>query len=136
MKKSVLFLCTGNSCRSQMAEGILKHLRGDDCEAHSAGTHPASVNPNAVRVMNEIGIDISHHTSKSVNVFLDEHFDVIITVCDNAKESCPVFNQAARKIHWGIEDPACATGSEEEVLSVFRKIRDDIKRKIKDEFCK
>jgi len=136
MKKSVLFLCTGNSCRSQMAEGLLRHIKGDEYDVFSAGTHPTQVHPNAVRVMNEIGINISQHMSKSMNVFLDKHFDVLITVCDSAKESCPVFHHASRKIHWSIEDPQAATGSNEDVLSVFRKVRDKLKQNIKEEFCK
>lgn len=134
MKKKVLFLCTGNSCRSQMAEGFLKHLKGNDYEVFSAGTNPSTVNPNAVKVMSEIGIDISNQESKSVEQFLNTNFDFVITVCDKAKERCPIFLGNAKKLHWSFIDPASAKGSEEEVLSVFRKVRDEIHSKIIEHF--
>ena len=129
MKKKILILCTGNSCRSQMAEGLLKFFNGE-LEVYSAGTKPADkVNPKAVQVMKEIGIDISQNYPKMVDQFLNEPFDYVITVCDNAKETCPVFiGKVGKQLHIGFEDPADATGTEEEILSVFRKVRDEIKR--------
>lgn len=124
--KAVLFLCTGNSARSQMAEGILRRLAGDRFEAFSAGVKPTSVNPLAVKVMKEIGVDISEHTSKSITLFLDSQFDYVITLCDNAKQTCPLFPGKHVLLHWDIEDPATATGTEEEKLEVFRKARNAI----------
>src|SRR5206468_11270643 len=118
MKKTVLFLCTGNSCRSQMAEGLLRHLAGDRFEAASAGTHPAGLNPGAVAVMQEIGIDISSHRSKRVDEYMDSRFDYVITVCDRAKETCPLFPADASQLHWSFEDPAAAQGSAEERRAV------------------
>ncbi len=133
--KKVLFLCTGNSCRSQMAEGLLNHYYGDNYTAASAGTKPSIVHPKAIKVMNELGIDISNHRSKSVNEFTSELFEIIITVCDNAKESCPIFPGQAKRIHWSFIDPAEATGTEEEILSVFRQVRDEILGKIRTELA-
>lgn len=135
MKKKVLFLCTGNSCRSQMAEGLLRHFYGDKYEVYSAGINPTEINKHAIVVMNEIGIDISKQTSKSINEFTDKSFDVIITVCDNAKESCPFFPGQAERIHWSFIDPAEATGTLTEVLEKFRNIRDQIKSSITDTFA-
>jgi arsenate reductase len=132
MKKKVLFLCTGNSCRSQMAEGLLRSFYGDKYEVFSAGVNPTSVNPNAITVMKEIGIDISGQKSKSVNEFINQIFDIIITVCDNAKESCPIFQGKAERLHWSFFDPAEAVGTQEEILQVFRKIRDEILVKTKE----
>lgn len=128
MSKRVLVLCTGNSCRSQMAEGFLKSF-GGEVEAYSAGTNPASrVHPLAVEVMKEAGIDISESKPKSVLQFLDDSFDYVVTVCDHARETCPVFTgNVAHRIHIGFEDPAEAKGSEAEVLEVFRKVRDSIR---------
>jgi arsenate reductase len=134
MKKKVLFLCTENSCRSQMAEGILRHLMGDKFEVESAGTLPSVVNPIAIKVMAEIGIDISGHRSKSVQEFQGVNFDFIITTCDAARETCPVFPGKARHLHWSFNDPAKTEGSEEEILSVFRKVRDEIMQRIQEEF--
>src|SRR6184192_3332267 len=114
MKRKVLFLCTGNSCRSQMAEGLLRHLAGDRFEVASAGTHPQGLNPGAVAVMQEIGIDIAHQQSKSVDHFAREHFDYVITVCDRAKESCPIFPAQSSVLHWSFDDPASAAGTPEE----------------------
>jgi len=131
-KKRVLFLCTGNSCRSQMAEGFLRHIAGDRFEVFSAGVKPTQVNPLAIKVMAEAGIDISKHRSKSAMEFLGQQFDYIITVCDNAKQTCPVFPGKHEKIHWDLEDPAEAQGSEEERIVVFRKIRDEIRKKIEE----
>jgi len=127
-KVKILILCTGNSCRSQMAEGFLRSLDWR-LEVHSAGTHPASqVNPYAVQVMKEIGIDISHHTPKLVDNFINQDFDYVITVCDNAKEECPVFvGNVKHRLHIGFDDPAEARGTAEEVLPVYRRVRDEIK---------
>ena len=134
MKKRVLILYTGNSCRSQMAEGLLRNFYGDRFEVFSAGTHPTSINPNAVNVMQEIGIDLSDHKSQSVQEFVGQSFDFIITVCDNAKETCPVFLGEAQKLHWSFYDPAEAKGTEEEKLNVFRQVRDEIAEKFKSYF--
>ena len=128
--KKVLFLCTGNSARSQMAEGFLKYMAGDRFEVYSAGVKPTAVNPLAIKVMAEIGIDISKHRSKSVMEFIDQSFDYVITVCGNAQKTCPVFPGEHEKIHWDLEDPAAAEGSEEKKIVVFRKIRDEIKKNI------
>ena len=125
--KRVLFLCTGNSCRSQMAEGFLRAMVGDKFQVLSAGVKPTQVNPLAIKVMAEAGVDISGHRSKSAMEFLGQQFDYVITVCDNAKKTCPVFPGKYEKIHWDLEDPAEATGTEEEILYVFRRIRDEIK---------
>ena len=130
-KKSVLFLCTGNSARSQMAEGLLRHFAGKRFEVASAGTHPAGLNPAAVAVMRELGIDISHHRSKKMDAFLGRRFDYVITVCDRAKETCPVFPAASSLLHWSFGDPAVAHGSAEERLAVFRRARDDIAQRIR-----
>jgi len=130
MKQKILVLCTGNSCRSQMAEGYLRHLAGDRFEVASAGLEPSVVNPNAIHVMQEDGVDISSHSSKDVDQFIAQKFDYIITVCDNAKERCPYFPGQAERIHWSFEDPAAATGTDAEVLTVFRKIRDQIKHRV------
>ena len=129
MKKRVLFLCTGNSCRSQMAEGFLR-ASGDEYEAHSAGTKPTAVNPLAVEVMREVGIDISGCRSKNVTSYLGQHFRVVITVCDNAKEHCPIFPGPCRREHWPFEDPAEATGTREQQLAVFRRVRDRIAARV------
>jgi arsenate reductase len=128
MKQSVLILCTGNSCRSQMAEGFLRSFDAE-LEVCSAGTVPASsVHPLAVRVMREAGIDISGHRPKSVDEFVHRPFDYVVTVCDGAKESCPVFTgKVGHRLHIGFDDPAEASGSDEEVLAVFRRVRDEIR---------
>lgn len=131
MKQKVLFLCTGNSCRSQMAEGWLRHLAGDRFEAVSAGTHPVGLNPNAVTVMGEVGVDISKHVSKRVDSYVDQPFHYVITVCDNAQEACPVFPGASAKLHWNFDDPAKATGTYEQQLIIFRKTRDEIADRIR-----
>jgi arsenate reductase len=131
MKQKVLFLCTGNSCRSQMAEGWLRHLAGDRFEVVSAGTHPVGLNPYAVTVMGEAGVDISYHVSERVDPYLEQRFDYVITVCDNAQEACPVFSGAASKLHWNFDDPAKATGTYEQQLIVFRKTRDEIASRIR-----
>jgi arsenate reductase (thioredoxin) len=131
MKKRVLILCTGNSARSQMAEGLLRHDAGDSFEVESAGTRPGHVKPEAIAVMKELGIDISGHRSKNVEEFEDQSFDYVLTVCDNAKETCPVFPGHSNRIHKGFEDPATAQGSKEERLAVFRRVRDEIRKYLK-----
>jgi arsenate reductase len=129
-KQRVLILCTHNSARSQMAEGLLRHLAGDRFEVESAGTEQTRVNPFAIAAMKEIGIDISSHTSKTLDRFLGEKWDDVITVCDNANESCPVFLGAANRLHWSFEDPSAANGSDDEKLAEFRRIRDQIRARI------
>ena len=128
MNKSILILCTGNSCRSQMAEGFLKSF-DTELVVYSAGTSPsAEVHPKAIEAMKEIGIDISNGKPESVDKYLTHSFDYVITVCGNAKETCPVFiGNVKEQLHIGFEDPADATGTEEEILNEFRKIRDEIK---------
>ncbi|MFH1791656.1 MAG: arsenate reductase ArsC [Candidatus Omnitrophota bacterium] len=132
MKKRVLFLCTGNSCRSQMAEGFLRSLGGDRFEAYSAGVDPTEINPLSVRVMSEAGLDISAQRSKSVGRYVGHRFDYVITVCDNARQTCPFFAGRCQRIHWDIEDPAAAGGADDEKLIVFRKTRDLIERHVLD----
>ncbi len=127
----VLFLCTHNSARSQMAEGFLCALAGDRVEVESAGTEETRVNPLAVRAMAEVGIDLSGHRSKTLDRFLGERWDYVITVCDSANERCPVFPRGARRLHWSFEDPSRATGSDEERLQVFRRIRDEISARLR-----
>ncbi|MEW4488014.1 arsenate reductase ArsC [Thalassoglobus sp. JC818] len=127
----VLILCTGNSCRSQMAEALWESLGAGKWESHSAGSKPSGyVHPLAVQVMSELGIDISSYESKSVGQIEDQDFDLVVTVCDNARESCPVLPGAKSVLHWPFEDPADATGTDVQKLEVFRRIRDEIKQKI------
>ena len=126
----ILVLCTGNSCRSQMAEGFFRHYAGDHIIVRSAGLEPHGVNPNAVRVMAEVGIDISGHTSEHLNKYLNDGFDYVITVCDNAAANCPVFPGGGKRLHWPFDDPAGAVGSDDEVLAEFRRVRDAIGRRI------
>ena len=127
MKPKVLILCTGNSCRSHMAEGLLRRACEGAMEVFSAGSRPAGyVHPGAIQVMNEIGIDLSGHTSKHLDRFLNTGITTVITVCDNANEACPIFPGSVHRYHWPFDDPAHATGSEEEVLVVFRRVRDEI----------
>jgi arsenate reductase len=128
MKKRILILCTGNSCRSQMAEGFLKSF-DENLEVYSAGTKPAEkVNPFAVKAMQEVGIDISDGQAENVDKYLSQSFDYVITVCDNAKETCPVFmGNVKHRLHIGFDDPADAVGTEEEVMPVYRRVRDEIK---------
>ncbi len=126
VKRRILFLCTGNSCRSQMAEGLLRHLAGDRFEVASAGTQPVGLNPEAVEVMREIGVDISRHRSKSIEELPDRDFDYVITVCDQARAFCPVFPASVASLHWSLEDPAAADGSPEQRKAVFRRVRDEI----------
>jgi arsenate reductase (thioredoxin) len=127
-KPTVLILCTGNSCRSHMAEGVLRHAAGDFIDVQSAGSRPAGyVHPKAIEVMNEVGIDISTHTSKHINEFNDRKVDTVITVCGNADQACPMFPGQVNRYHWGFDDPAQAKGSEEEIFAEFRRVRDQIK---------
>lgn len=129
-KALILVLCTGNSCRSHMAEGILRQAlkEEENIEVASAGSNPSGyVHPKAIQVMNEIGIDISGHSSKHLNEFLDRDVSTVITVCGNADQACPAFPGQLNRYHWGFEDPAKAEGTEEEILSFFRKVRDEIK---------
>jgi arsenate reductase len=130
-KSKVLILCTGNSARSQMAEGLFRQAGGDRYEVFSAGTKPSQVRAEAIAAMREIGIDISGHRSKSVDEFAGQEMDLVITVCDNAKESCSVFPGRTQRPHWPFEDPALVAGSEEQRLAAFRSIRDQIQRRIK-----
>lgn len=131
-KKKVLILCTGNSARSQMAEGLLRHDAGDKFEVESAGIISSFVRPQAIEAMREIGIDISEHRSKSADEFVGQDFDYIITVCDNAKETCPFFPGNAERIHHNFTDPAEAEGDEEAKLQVFRQVRDEIRDWLRD----
>jgi arsenate reductase (thioredoxin) len=128
--RRVLFLCTHNSARSQMAEGLLRHLAGDRFEVFSAGTEATHVRPLAIRAMAELGIDISGQESKTLDRFVDQPFDAVITVCDQANESCPVFFGAKERLHWSFPDPSEATGSDEERLAVYRSVRDAIRERI------
>ena len=130
--KRVLILCTGNSARSQMAEGLLRHDGGAGFEVYSAGVRPTGVRPEAVEAMREIGIDISAHRSKPVEEFEGRPFDYVITVCDNAKEQCPVFPAATRRVHWSFDDPAEAEGDFTARLSVFRRVRDEIRARLRE----
>jgi arsenate reductase (thioredoxin) len=132
-KQKVLFLCTHNSARSQMAEAFLRHHAGDRFEVMSAGKEATRVRPLAIRAMDEIGIDISHQESKSLDRYLEEPFDYVITVCDEANEACPIFPGAKNKLHWSFEDPSQAEGSEDERLAVFRRVRDEIRERIEQE---
>jgi arsenate reductase (thioredoxin) len=132
-KPRVLFLCTGNSARSQMAEGYLRHVAGDEFEALSAGTEPKGLNPLAVEAMKEIGIDISQQKSKDVRDFLGQAIPYVVTVCDNAQARCPVFPGTYKFLHWSLEDPAEAARSHDETLAVFRRVRDQITQRIQQE---
>jgi arsenate reductase len=130
-KQRVLILCTGNSARSQMAEGLLRHDAGDRFEVFSAGTKPTRVRPEAIRVMAELGIDISGHRSKSVDVFAGQAFDYVVTVCDHARESCPVFPAHTQRVHWSFEDPAVVEGTEEQRRAAFRRVRDELRSRLR-----
>jgi arsenate reductase (thioredoxin) len=130
-KKRVLILCTGNSARSQMAEGLLRHDAGERFDVESAGTKPSRLRPEAVAAMRELGIDISGHRSKSVDEFAGRQFDYVLTVCDNAKESCPIFPGHTVTIHHNFEDPAALQGPEESRLAAFRRVRDEIREYLK-----
>jgi arsenate reductase (thioredoxin) len=130
MKQRVLILCTGNSARSQMAEGLLRTLAGDRFKIFSAGVKPSSVNPLAIAAMEQRGIDIRSQRSKHLNEYLDQPFDYVITVCDNAAETCPIFPGPARRIHWSFPDPAAVVGSESERLVAFRRVRDALETQL------
>ena len=131
MKKRVLILCTGNSARSQMAEGLLRQMAGDNFEVFSAGVAPTHVRSEAIEVMREIGIDISAHRSKSVDEFLGQEFDYVITVCDNANEHCPMFPGKTKRLHWSFEDPAAVEGDHNVRLNGFRSVRDKIAEQLR-----
>ena len=131
--RRVLFLCTHNSARSQMAEGLLRHLAGDRFEVMSAGTEATSVRSEAIEAMSELGVDISGQESKTLERYLGEPFDYVVTVCDDANEACPVFPGAENRLHWSFQDPSRAEGSEEKRLEVFRKVRDEIQARIRKE---
>ena len=129
MKPLILILCTGNSCRSHLAEGLLRRALGDDFVVASAGSNPAGyVHPLGIKAMAEVGIDISAHRSKHLNEFLDQQVETVITVCGNADQACPMFPGQVNRHHWGFDDPAHATGTEEEQMQVFRRVRDEIAR--------
>ena len=130
-RKRVLILCTGNSARSQMAEGLLRQMGGDRFEVFSAGVSPTRVRPEAIEVMKEIGIDISNHHSKSVEQFSGQEFDYVITVCDNANKQCPVFPGRTQRLHWSFDDPAAVEGDEDARLAVFRRVRDEIAKQLR-----
>jgi arsenate reductase len=132
--KRLLVLCTGNSARSQMGEGLFRHEGRGAYEVASAGTKPSHVRPEAIAVMKELGIDISGHRSKSVNEFEGQSFDYVVTVCDNARHDCPVFPAGTDRIHWSFEDPAAVQGGEQERLAAFRRIRDEIHERVKTFF--
>ena len=135
-KKRVLILCTGNSARSQMAEGLLRHDAGERFDVESAGTKPGTVRPEAIAAMKELGIDISGHRSKHVDEFEGQRFDYVITVCDNAKESCPVFFGAVKRLHHSFDDPPpMSEGTDEERMTIFRRVRDELRAYL-DEFAK
>ena len=136
MKAKVLFLCTGNSARSQMAEGYLRHAAGDRYQALSAGIAPKGLNPLAVEAMREIGIDISQQISKDVVTLLGQHIPYVVTVCDNAKERCPIFPGTWKFLHWSLEDPAAAAGTHDDQLAVFRRVRDQLIAHIEQEFVR
>lgn len=129
--KRLLVLCTGNSARSQMGEGLFRHEGAGRYEVHSAGTTPSQVRPEAIAAMKEIGIDISNHRSKSVSEFSGQSFDYVVTVCDNARDNCPVFPGQAERIHWSFEDPASVEGDDQVRLAAFRRIRDQINERVK-----
>ena len=126
-KKRVLILCTGNSARSQMAEGLLRHDAGERFDVESAGTKPGIVRPEAIAAMKELGIDISGHRSKHVDAFEGQHFDYVITVCDNAREACPVFFGAVKRLHHSFDDPAALNGSDEDRLALYRRVRSELR---------
>ena len=130
MLKRVLIVCTGNSARSQMAEGLLRHDGGEAFVVESAGLEPSFVRPEAIAVMSEIDIDISAHRSKSLDEFAGQSFDYVITVCDNANQNCPVFPAATQRIHWSVEDPAAVAGNEQTILEAFRSARDDLRKRL------
>ena len=130
-KKKVIFICTGNACRSQMAEGLLRHMAGEKFEVYSAGSHPSRLHPASVAVMAEWNIDIPHHTSEPINDYLETGIDIVITVCDNAQQICPTFPGNVQRIHWRLDDPYHGWGAEPEDLLPYRETRDELKDRIK-----
>lgn len=134
MKKKILFLCTANSCRSQMAEGLTNFYWGDVLEAFSAGTEASCVNPKAIEVLKELGIDISANHSKNLSEFDGQRFDYVITLCGSASETCPLYIGGAKKTHIGFDDPAKATGTQDEILCEFRRVRDEIRKRLGEYF--
>jgi len=130
-KKKVIFICTGNACRSQMAEGLLRHMAGNKFEVYSAGSHPSHLHPASVAVMAEWGIDIARHTAEPIDDYLETGIDIVITVCDNAQQICPTFPGNVKRIHWGLDDPYHGWGAEPEDLLPYREIRDELKDRIK-----
>jgi arsenate reductase len=133
-KQRVLILCTGNSARSQMAEGFLRHAAGDQFEVFSAGTHPSVVREEAIAAMRDWGVDLSGHRSKSVDEFAGQQFDYVVTVCDNAAQNCPVFPGAAQRVHWSFDDPAAAVGDFRTRVQAFRRVRDEIAARFREFF--
>ena len=129
-KKKVIFICTGNACRSQMAEGLLRHMAGNKFEVYSAGSHPSRLHPASVVVMAEWGIDIARHTAEPIDDYLDIGIDIAITVCDNAQQSCPTFPGNVERIHWGLDDPYHGWGANPEDLPPYRETRDELKERI------
>jgi len=129
-KKKVIFICTGNACRSQMAEGLLRHMAGNKFEVYSAGSHPSHLHPASVAVMAEWGIDIARHTAEPIDDYLDAGIDIAITVCDNAQQSCPTFPGNVEQIHWGLDDPYHGWGADPEDLPPYRETRDELKKRI------
>lgn len=130
-RKRVLILCTGNSARSQMAEGLLRHDAGDRFEVASAGVDPTRVRPEAIEAMREIGVDFAEHRSKSVDEFAGQEFDYVITVCDNANQRCPIFPGNTKRIHWSIDDPAAAEGDDDARRAIFRRVRDELRHRLR-----
>ena len=131
-KKKIIFICTGNACRSQIAEGLMRHLASDKFEVYSAGSRPTRVHPAAITVMSEIGIDISSNTSEPISLFINKGMDIVVTVCDNASKTCPVFPGRVERIHWSVKDPIKNWDSSTEDLVDFRKTRDDLNKRIKN----
>ena len=131
-KEKIIFICTGNSCRSQIAEGLMRSLAGDKFEVYSAGAYPTKVHPVAIKVMAEVGIDISFHTSDAFSFFINESIDIVVTVCDNANKVCPVFPGNVKRIHWSVKDPFNDWNSTSEDLINFRKTREDLTERIKN----
>ena len=131
-KEKIIFICTGNACRSQIAEGLMRHLASDRFKAYSAGSHPTKIHPSAITVMKEIGIDISSHTSDPISLFINKSIDIVVTVCDNANKACPVFAGRVERIHWSVKDPFKNWDSTTENLVDFRKTRDELTERIKN----
>ena len=131
-KDKIIFICTGNACRSQIAEGLMRHLASDKFEVYSAGSHPTKVHPAAITVMKEIGIDISSHTSDPISLFINKSMNIVVTVCDNANKACPVFPGKVERIHWSVEDPFKNLDSSTEDLVDFRKTRDELTERMKN----